>query len=209
MAASKRFLPVFVASLAMFVWPNAFAAEPRISLTPYAGFRMGGSVEDRQTGQNADLEDTASYGLTLGIPWETGSQLEFWYSHQQADISPLAAGTATLDFDTLQLGGTVQFEPRGSAVPFFVFTAGATRVDSTAPGTRADTFPSFSLGGGWQLFPESRVGLRLESRLLGLLVDSSSEVFCGAGPGGGICAFRVNGDMLWQFEINAGLSFRF
>jgi len=130
-------------------------AKTRFKLTPHLGYRMGGSLEDRNTGQKYSLADNASYGLTLGIPWEPNTELEFWYSHQPTDIdlSPVGkSATTSFDLDVLHIGGTVMFEPRGNAVPYFLFTAGATRVSSSDPDIRSDTFPSLSVGGGWQFF---------------------------------------------------------
>ncbi len=203
---------VACALLAAAVPVAASDAGYRFKLTPHAGYRMGGTFEDRDTGSDYELTDNASYGLTLGIPWETNTELEFWYSHQPTDVDLTAAGgnaRTGFDLDTLHIGGTVLLEPRGSAVPFVVLTAGATRVSSSEPGIGSDTFPSFSLGAGWQFFPQQRLGLRLEGRVLGTLVDSSSQVFCGFAPSGSGCLVSLSGDMLWQFEVNAGAVFRF
>ena len=73
----------------------------------------------------------------------------------------------------------------------------------------SDTFWSFSIGGGLQVAPSSRFGLRLEARAWGTLVDSSTSLFCSSGPQGGLCAIRIDGRMLWQFEAFAGVVFRF
>lgn len=181
-------------------------------LTPYAGLRVSGDLDDDETGDNYSLDDGSTFGLTFGIPWEQNTMLEIWYSHQETDIDYSSVGgssSSSLDLDNLHLGGTVLFEPRGSTVPFFVFTLGGTRVDSSDPDTKSDTFPSFSIGGGWHFFPEERFGLRLEGRALGILVDSNSSAFCGSNPGGSGCLVRVSGDMLWQFELMAGAVFRF
>jgi len=185
---------------------------PSFGLTPYAGFRVSGDLEDDDTDSNFSLDDSSAYGLTLSIPWTPNTELEFWYSHQSTDVDLSAAGGSRdtdLDLDYLHLGGTVLFEPQKYAVPFFVFTLGATRADSSAPEAKSDTFPSFSVGGGWQFFPEKRLGLRLEGRAIGTLVDSNSKVFCGVDPSGSGCLINLSGDMLWQFELMAGAIFRF
>ena len=186
--------------------------SPSFGVTPYAGFRTSSNLEDGDTGAKFSMADSSTYGLTLSIPWQPNTELEFWYSHQSTDIDLSAAGgsrNTDLDLDYLHLGGTLLFEPQKYAVPFFVFTIGATRVDSSAPEAKSDTFPSFSVGGGWQFFPEKRVGLRLEGRALGTLVGNNSAVFCGVNPAGSGCAISLSGDMLWQFELMAGATFRF
>ncbi len=202
---------IVAAGLTLTMPALARDGDHRFSLTPSASFRMGGDLEDGDTGTDYSVADSGSYGLTLSLPWEANTELEVWYSHQSTDVDLTAGGAtkADLDLDTLHIGGTYLLEPRGSAVPFVVLTAGATRISSPEAGIRSDTFPSFSLGGGWQFFPQERLGLRLEGRVLGTLVDSSSKVFCGVAPSGSGCLISLSGDMLWQFEVNAGAVFRF
>lgn len=206
---------LLVAALAVVGSPGtaAWAAEQaRFSLTPYAGVRLGGSLEDSESSSKYQLADSESYGLALSIPWEPNTELEFWLARQPTDIDLSSAGgpaDARIDLDVFHLGGTVMLERRGPAVPYVVLTAGVTRVSSPEPGIRSDSFPSVSIGGGWQFFPDSRVGLRLEGRALGTFVDSSSRVFCGVAPSGSGCVIGLSGDLLLQFEVQAGAVFRF
>ena len=53
------------------------------------------------------------------------------------------------------------------------------------------------------------IGIRLEARLFGTFVNSSSALWCGGGSGGGGCSFGFSGDVLWQYEATAGLTFIF
>ena len=73
----------------------------------------------------------------------------------------------------------------------------------------SDTFFSGSLGVGLMVLPTNRVGVRLEARTHATLLRSDSDLFCESGPGGGLCAVAVNGDVLWQVEAFAGVVFRF
>ena len=89
------------------------------------------------------------------------------------------------------------------------------RASATIGGTRlkaageSDTFWSGSIGVGLRVRPEARIGLRLEARAYGTLTQSDTDLFCRTGPDLNICAVRVEGDMLIQFEAFAGLTFRF
>ncbi|MBT8422251.1 MAG: hypothetical protein KJP03_03945, partial [Gammaproteobacteria bacterium] len=150
-----------------------------VSLTPHVGLRLGGTIDGEASDTEYELDDSSSYGLTLSIPWEADTDLEFWYSRQRTDVdlTDLGAGSAVdLDLDFYHLGGTLLLEPRGDVVPFVVFTAGATRISSPNAGIDSDTFPSFALGGGWQFFPKKRLGLRLEGRVLGTYIYDDSNV---------------------------------
>ena len=60
-----------------------------------------------------------------------------------------------------------------------------------------------------QLRPTECLGLRLEARAFGTLLNSETDLFCRTGPDINICAVRVDGTVLWQLETFAGLVFRF
>ena len=182
------------------------------SLTAHAGARVGGTLDSNDNDGEFDMDDSSSRGLTLSIPWEADTELEFWYSKQgtEVDLSDVGASAATdLDLEFYHLGGTILFDPQKYAVPFFVFTLGATRYSSDEPGVGSDTFGSFSLGGGWQFFPEERIGLRLEGRVLGTYINDNSDVFCAVVPGTSGCVVALSGEMIWQWDVNAGVVFRF
>ncbi len=198
----------------MFLAVSGHAAAPaRVELTPFIAGRTDADFKLRDTGQEARLDASSAFGLVLGIPWQENSQLEFYYSRQatEVDLAPFSAGAAPVDFDldTLQVGGTVFLPGKGSVLPFFVATAGGTRFKPATPGSKSDTFFSFGVGGGWKFFPHSRLGLRLEGRFIGTLLDSSSQAFCSIGGSGSSCLINTSGDLLWQFEAQAGMVYRF
>ncbi len=95
------------------------------------------------------------------------------------------------------------------ARPYLAATLGGTYISPDAEGLKSDTFWSFSIGTGLQVFPAKHLGLRLEARAWGTLLSSSSSLFCSSGPDGGACAIAVSGEMLWQVETFAGVVFRF
>jgi len=53
------------------------------------------------------------------------------------------------------------------------------------------------------------LGVRLEVRGHGTLIDSGTDLFCETGPSINVCALRIEGDMLWQIDTFAGIVFRF
>ncbi len=113
-----------------------------------------------------------------------------------------------VDLQFVQVGGTYLFDRTDTSVPFFVTTAGVTIIDPDIPGGESDSFLSFGVGGGWKYFPNSRVGVRLEGRILGIFVDSDTDVFCQSGAGAE-CTFEVSGDILYQWDAHASVIFRF
>jgi opacity protein-like surface antigen len=184
-----------------------------VQVTPFAGYRFGGEFEDKDSGETFELDDDSSYGLSINFPYTDLTEWEIYYSQQSTSVD--AAGFSVtdnrfdLDIDYLQIGGTYLFEETPAAVPYFVATVGITRIDPDLEDTSSDSFFSFGVGGGWKFFPASRVGLRLDGRFLGTFIDSDSKIFCQSDETGGGCAVALKGDLLYQFEIQAGLVVRF
>ena len=113
------------------------------------------------------------------------------------------------DLHVLQLGGTYRGD--GEKVqPYLAATVGGTHVRTTASGdSQNDTFFSGSIGVGINVLPNERFGIRLEARAYGTLTDSDTDLFCQTGPDLNVCAIRVDGTILGQFETFAGFTFRF
>jgi hypothetical protein len=202
-------------SLCILAAPAAHAEDSGygIQLTPFAGYRFGGEFEDKESGETFELDDDASYGLIFNYPYTDYTEWEIYYSQQSTSVD--AAGFTNtdarfdLDVDYLQIGGTYLFEETRAAVPYFVATVGVTKIDPDLEGTSSDNFLSFGVGGGWKFFPASRIGLRLDGRFLGTFIDSDSNVFCQSGQAGGGCAVALKGDLMYQFEVQAGVVMRF
>lgn len=184
-------------------------------LTPFGGYRFGGSFELEATPGSYEFEDAPSFGLILNFPHRADTRWEILYSQQSTDAEFSGADNRfppviDLELHVLQIGGTYQFEG-DAVVPYLAATLGGTHVRASTTGSESDTFFSASIGAGILVRPNSRVGLRLEARAYGTLTSSSTDLLCVSDPGGagGACAFRIQGDLLSQFETFAGVVFRF
>jgi hypothetical protein len=183
-------------------------------ITPFAGYRFGGSFELEDVPESYDFKDSSSFGLILNFPHRQNTRWEILYSQQstEAEFSGTTPNDPTIDLDlhVLQLGGTYQFEGQSrSMVPYLAATLGATHARVSSSGSESDTFWSGSIGVGMLFSPNSRVGLRLEARAYGTFTNSSTDLLCQSGPEGGACAIRVKGDLITQIETFAGVVFRF
>jgi hypothetical protein len=211
----ERVVAVITGLLLSLIALPVGAAEKQyhFQLTPFAGYRFGGGFEDRETEVEYELENSPSLGLILNFPSKGNTEWEIYYSKQstEVDIAGFLPGENALNMDVeyLQVGGTYLFKSSKHAVPYFVATAGATKMDPGGANTKSDTFFSAGVGGGWKYFPTSRVGLRLDGRFIGTFVDSNSRIFCQSGAAGGECAVSTSGKLLYQFELQAGIVFRF
>ena len=206
-------LLVLVSGLAAPLSAGAQESPPRFELTPYAAYRIGGEFEDADDGTTFDLHEGNANGLIFNMRTAEGNtQWEVLYAHQSTELEtrPTFAGAPllSLDVDYWQFGGTYVFD--GTSVqPFVALTAGLARFEPAGSGIEAENYFSGSLGGGLRLRADRRVGVRLEGRVFGSLIDSEGGLFCRSGPAGAACALAVDGDALFQWEVKAGVVFRF
>ena len=189
--------------------------QPRFELTPYAAYRIGGEFHDSEDGTTFEIHEGDANGLIFNIRTAEGNtQWELLYAHQRTEVETRPAFAVnpllSIDADYWQFGGTYEFDrPSPGVQPFVALTAGLTRFDPAASGIAAENYFSGSLGGGVQLRADRRIGVRLEGRAFATLVDSEGGLFCHSGPQAAGCALAVDGDVLYQWEVKAGVVFRF
>ncbi len=182
-------------------------------VTPFVGYRIGGTFEDDNSDAEFELDDSSSFGLVMNLRAEDNTQWELVYSHQNTDLDSSGLLTPSdpvlsMDVDYLQLGGTYLWEG-DLARPFMVATMGLAHFDPDDSDFNSETYFSFSIGGGWKVFPTQRFGLRLEGRFYGSLIESDSSIFCESISGSSRCLISTSGTVLWQWEMMAGAVFRF
>ncbi len=205
-----------VAALLVLSTPLTVRAESAgFELTAFGAYRMGGQVDGDAVSAEVELDDSASFGALLNWPARDNTEWEILLSTQntRARVIDVAADLdERVDFDsiTAQLGGTYRFGGE-NVVPYLAMTLGGTHVETRGAVSESDTFFSGSLGLGIKVSPSSRVGLRLEARAYGILVDSDSDIFCLSAPDAEIagCAVALNGDIAFQVETFAGVTVRF
>lgn len=191
---------------------HADANDLRFEITPFGAYSFGGTFDVIDTDASYHLDDSSSYGLILNLRDEYNTQWELLYSRQKTDanLRGVAVGDpqADVELQYFQFGGTYQGD--GDVVrPYLAATIGGTRIEARASGSASDTFWSGSIGLGVQIQPSSRLGLRLEARAYGTLVDTNSAIFCGSGPAVAGCAVRIRGKILSQLQTFGGVVFRF
>lgn len=217
MRCRHEFLRLAPAVSALAMSGAAAAAEnaiPAFSATPIGGYTFGGEFEDAAATASVEVEEAAHYGLIVNLRESANTQYELFYARQEseADIAGLPAGapagSVDLDVQYLHVGGTYVADGL-RARPFLAATVGATRFDPDPLTFDSENFFSFGLGAGWQFASTERLGLRLESRLLGTFLRSDSELFCETGPEENLCAISTDSDMYWQLQASLGVVFRF
>lgn len=209
---SQRRCLVPLALLALLAAVPARADGPRFELTPFGGYRMGGSfdVEDEDgNDRSVDLDDGSSWGVDLGIYRDQASFYELLYSTQDTSFDSTDPALDDVDVTTqyYHVGGTVLFANEQWAVPWLSLTLGAT--EFSADGFDSETKFSMSLGGGLRLPFSDNFAATLGLRGYLTFIDSDTGLFCYSGPTTGGCLVKSSGSSYIQGEATVGLTLRF
>jgi hypothetical protein len=149
--------------------------DNRFELTPFGGYRWGGTLFADTTGlfnHDVDSESSGDFGLNLGIPiGYTNMKLELMANHQTTHLTD---GSATIfepnnrlaDFDVTyyHAGLMVPFAESRNATPFIVFSAGIGNLDPKVSGATSSNRFSASAGVGVKVPVNNNFGIRVETR---------------------------------------------
>ena len=156
-------------------------AGARFELTPFAGYGFGGDFEDLETGANLELDEAGAFGLILDIAADATTQWEVLYLQQRTelDAGDLFSEQPIVDVDVHYLHGGGTYLLDGDRVqPYVAGSLGLSRLDPGPAGLDTENYFSFSLGVGLRLLPSERVGLRLEGRWFGMLIQPIDATHC-------------------------------
>jgi hypothetical protein len=188
----------------------AGTSTPSFEISPFAGYRVGGSFQDADTHQSVSLDAHASFALALDARADEGSQYEFFYSRQPTVLagSGFAAVTTTVQY--LHIGGTVTLdESQPRLQPYLAGGLGVTLLMPDSPGAHEDTSFSASLALGLRVPLSRHFLLRFEGRGYLTVLTSDAAIFCGSNQNGALCHIQAQGSTFFQFDFLAGASFVF
>lgn len=194
--------------------PGARAAGPQFELTPFGGYRTGGEFETRATdtvpAREVDLEDGGSWGVDLGLYRDGSSFYEFLYSTSSTGLDSTDPELAAVDvkIEYYHVGGTLLFADERRWVPWFSFTAGATRF-SAGGGYDSDTKFSIAAGGGVRVPFNDHVAATAGVRGYLTFVDSDTDFLCVSSGSQAGCLLNSTGSTWFQFEGMIGLTVGF
>ena len=209
------FITLAIAVLSSLASAAQAEESPRVEITPFVGYRMGGQFDNEDSQQGAgnsvDVEDSGSWGIDLGVYRDNLSFYEILYSQQSANFDTNQSTLSAVDLKTeyLHFGGTMFYPQDTWFVPYLSFTLGATRFDPQSSDYDTETNFSMSLGGGMRIPIAEHFTATLGARGYVTFIDSDTEIFCVSGSSGANCLLKASGNAFFQGEVQLGLTYIF
>jgi opacity protein-like surface antigen len=200
-----------IAAVLLLAAPTAFAEEPPLfQAALHGGYRVGGSLEDQDTGEDRDFEDGSSFAVALELRYARGDDrfYQLWYSRQSTEVDD-GVETHDADVEYLHIGGTLPFGGTDYVQPYFAAGIGATRFSAEGPDTDDRTHFSGSAALGLEFPIGKRAAVRLEGRGYLTAVDTETAFFCRTDNGEGVCRIVASGSTIFQAEGLVGILVRF
>jgi opacity protein-like surface antigen len=202
-----------IATALLTVLTASFASaeeSPLFQAAVHGGYRMGGGLEDQETGADRDLDDSSILAVSLELRYAQGDDrfYQLWYSRQSTDIDN-GADDFDADVEYLHIGGTLPFGGWERAQPYFAAGLGATRFSASIPDADDSTRFSGSMAFGLEIPLAAHAAIRLEARGYLTAVDTDTSFFCRSDDGEGACRIVASGSAVFQAEALAGILVRF
>ena len=186
------------------------AREARqFEVSPFIGYRVGGSFKSIDAGQHVELDDHGSFALALDTRADESTQYELFYGRQSTVLRGDALAPVSIEVEYLHIGGTVALDEAQRVKPYLAGGLGITRFSPDPVRGHEDTHFSVSLALGLRVPLSSHFSLRLEGRGLLTPVNTDSELFCRSDQSGALCQVRVRGSSFFQFDFLAGAAYAF
>lgn len=178
----RRALP---ALLLILIPAAALAQVPRFEVTPFAGYRLTGEIENSADigfdfESDVEIDEAPTYGVIFDIPLSPNWQLELMASRQNTSfivdeglLSP-SENLGDVDLSLFQAGFLLQWG-EGQVSPFAVATLGLARLEPDFVELDAENYFAGTFGGGVKIFFSENVGLRFEGRGTWIALDADFD----------------------------------
>src|ERR1700730_2204581 len=192
----------------------AMAEQPareaqQFEVSPFIGYRVGGSFKLIGAGEHVELDDHGSFALALDARADESTQYELFYGRQSTVLRGAALAPVSIEVEYLHIGGTVALDEAQRMKPYLAGGIGVTRFSPDPALGHEDTHFSVSLAFGLRVPVSSHFSLRLEGRGLLTPVNTDSAFFCRSDQSGSLCQVRVRGSSFFQFDFLAGAAYAF
>jgi len=179
------------------------------TLTPFAGYRFGGTFKFADTDTHANVRNHLSYGLAFDVSTNRSSQYELFYSRQSTTLHGSSLAPSDITVQYLHIGGSIPLADSPRFEPYLVATIGATRLSPDSPTGIDRTYFSASLGTGVKIPFSTHLALHLEARGFATFFGSNTSILCRSDQSGGLCQIQGRGSAFFQGDALAGLAYTF
>jgi opacity protein-like surface antigen len=185
--------------------------ESAFELTPFVGYRWGGTIFADQTfifGEDVQVASNPNFGVSFAMPLgDTGMKLELMANRQASELETESGlfepndEIADIDVTYLHAGLQFPFARSRNATPYFVVSAGLANLDPQISGVAAENKFSASAGVGVKIPMSRALSVKIEGRGYYTSLEDSNDDCT-------FCDYRYNQDF-YQGEVNLGLVFSF
>jgi opacity protein-like surface antigen len=189
---------------------NDAPRDNAFELTPFVGYRWGGTIFADQTfifGQDVDVAPSANFGVNFALPLgDSGFKLELMANRQSSELETESGlfepDNEVADIDVTYLHGGLQipFARSRNATPYAVVSAGLAVLDPQVSGVSSENRFSASAGLGVKVPMSRNLSVRVEGRGYYTALEEQSDCT--------FCDYFYNEDF-FQGEVNLGLTFSF
>jgi Outer membrane protein beta-barrel domain len=190
-----------------------YPSDNRFELTPFGGYRWGGTLfADTTTlfNRDVDAESSGDFGLNFGIPiGYSNMKLELMVNHQATHLTTGSAifepNNRLADFDVTyyHAGLMIPFAESRNVTPFVVLSAGVGNLDPKVSGATSSNRFSGSAGVGVKVPVNDNFGVRVETRGYFTSLGGNNGNDCRQ------CSGNNNGHDFYQGEVNVGFVISF
>ena len=185
--------------------------ENMFELTPFVGYRYGGTLYADQTGfaQDVKAESSANFGANFAIPLGyEGFKLELMVNRQDTHLTAgsglFSPSDRVANFAvTYYHGGLIiPFAQSRAATPYVVVSAGLANLSPDIRGTTSEDRFSAAAGLGVKVPLNRNAGIRVEARAYYTSLPNDTTACHG-------CSFNYQYRDFYQGETNFGVYFKF
>ena len=192
---------------------RAYRDTPRenaFELTPFIGYRWGGTIFADQTfifDQDVDVASSANLGLSFGIPLgDTGMKLELMANRQSSELETDSGlfepndEVADIDVTYFHAGLQFPFARTRNATPYVIVSAGIADLDPKISGLSSEQRFSASAGIGVKVPMSRALAIKVEGRGYYTALEEDNDCQ--------FCDYFYNRDF-YQGEVTLGVVLSF
>jgi len=202
----RALLPVFIVLSAT----GAAFAQPRVEISPYAGYILGGSVKFYEG--KFKIENSACYGGMLAVRAGGGNFIELSYLRMDSEgrwkpysdwYTSLPTDTIEIAMNYLQINSLNEFPLDNEAIrPYGTAGIGTSWIHPKEGNANDEWMFIFNAALGLKYFFSDRIGIRIQARLLLPMIFNGGGFYFGYGSGG---AYVSSTTPIVQGDFTGGL----